>query len=116
MKVRGLGGAIIDASVRDLPQINRIQFPIFSRGVAPSTTVNHFRFKASNVPVTCAGAKVNPGDIIVADEDGVVVVPQERAAEVLKTAQDIDAREEGMFPFIRKFKSLQKAIETFNRI
>jgi regulator of RNase E activity RraA len=52
----------------------------------------------------------------VADEDGVVVVPQERAEEVLKKAQEIDEREKGMYPFIRQYKSLQKAIQVFNRI
>lgn len=57
-----------------------------------------------------------PGDIIVADEDGVVVAPRERAQEVLKKAQEIDDRERGMFPFIRQRKSLRKAIEAFNRI
>jgi len=65
--------------------------------------------------VTSAGVLVRPGDIIVADEDGVVV-PQERAAEVLRRALEIDDRETGMFPFIREFKSLTKAIEKFNRI
>jgi regulator of RNase E activity RraA len=59
---------------------------------------------------------VRPGDIIVANEDGVVVVPQERAADVLKQAQAINARERGMYPLIREFKSLQKAIAKFNRI
>ena len=66
--------------------------------------------------LSCAGVNVRPGDIIVADEDGVVVVPQERAADVLKQAQAIDDRERGMYPFIREFKSLQKAIAKFNRI
>src|SRR5690606_7893326 len=69
-----------------------------------------------NLPVTCAGVLVRPGDIIVADEDGVVVVPQERAAEVLKRAQEIGAQESGMFPCIREFKSLTKAIARFNRV
>jgi 4-hydroxy-4-methyl-2-oxoglutarate aldolase len=76
MKVRGFAGAVIDASVRDLPQIRKIQFPVFSIGVAPSRSVNHYRFAGMNVPVTCAGAKVNANDIISADEDGVVVIPR----------------------------------------
>src|SRR6266496_2929298 len=87
MKYRGLAGAIIDGSVRDTPQIRKLQFPVFSRGVAPSTTINHYRFAGVNVPVTCAGVTVNPGDIVTADEDGVAVVPQAKAADVLKKSQ-----------------------------
>src|SRR5216684_8131759 len=83
MKFRGLAGAVVDASIRDTPQIKRLQFPVFSRGVAPSTSINHYRFEGVNVPVTCAGVRVNPNDIIVADEDGVVVVPRAKAADVL---------------------------------
>jgi regulator of RNase E activity RraA len=83
MKYRGLAGAVIDASVRDTPQIRRLQFPVFSRGVVPSTTINHYRVTGVNVPVTCAGVRVNPGDIITADEDGVAVVPIAKAQEVL---------------------------------
>lgn len=116
MKVRGFTGAVIDASVRDTPQIRRIQFPIFSRGVAPSTTINHYRVAGVNVPVTCAGAKVNPGDIISADEDGVVVVPKAKAADILKKAQELDDTEHRMLPFIEKFKSIKEAVARFGRI
>src|ERR1051326_7112782 len=116
MKVRGLAGAVIDGSVRDTPQIRRLQFPVFSRGVAPSTTINHYRFAGVNVPVTCAGVRVNPNDIIVADEDGVVVVPRARAADVLKKAQELDDTEHKMLPFIEKFKSIKEAVAKFGRI
>ena len=116
MKVRGFTGAVIDGSIRDLPQIGRIQFPVYSRGVAPSTTINHFRFAGVNVPVTCAGAKVSGGDLIVADEDGVVVVPRAHAAEVLKKAQELDQTEHQMLPFIEKFKSIKEAVAKFGRI
>jgi len=116
MKARGFAGAVIDASVRDLPQIHRIQFPVYSRGVSPATSVNHFRFAGTNVPVTCAGVRVNAGDIITADEDGVAVVPKDKAEAVLKKAQELDDTEHRMLPFIQKFKSIKEAVEKFGRI
>jgi len=100
MKYRGFAGAVIDASVRDTPQIRKLQFPVFSRGVAPSTTINHYRVTGVNVPVTCAGVRVNPGDIITADEDGVAVVPLARAPDVLEKSQELDDIEHRMIPFI----------------
>jgi regulator of RNase E activity RraA len=105
MKARGLAGAVIDAAVRDLPQIKKIQFPVFSVGVAPSTSVNHYRF-----------AGVNVNDIISADEDGVVAIPRAKAAEVLKKAQELDNTEHTMIPFIEKFKSIKEAVARFGRI
>jgi 4-hydroxy-4-methyl-2-oxoglutarate aldolase len=116
MKYRGFAGAIIDASIRDTPQIRKLQFPVFSVGVAPSTTINHYKFAGANIPVICAGARVNPNDIIVADEDGVAVVPRARAAEVLKKAQELDNTEHIMIPFIEKFKSIKEAVAKFGRI
>src|SRR5579872_5661691 len=108
MKVRGLAGAVIDAGVRDLPQINRLQFPVYARGITPATSINHYRFVGTNVPVMCAGVRVNAGDIITADEDGVVAVPRAKAADVLKKAQDNDDTEHKMYPFIEKFKSIKE--------
>jgi 4-hydroxy-4-methyl-2-oxoglutarate aldolase len=116
MKYRGFAGAVIDASVRDTPQIQKLQFPVFSRGVVPSTTINHYRFMGANVQVNCAGVAVNAGDIVVADEDGVAVVPQARAAEVLKKAQELDNTEHSMIPFIEKFRSIKEAVAKFGRI
>jgi len=116
MKYRSLAGAVIDGSVRDTPQIQKLQFPVFSRGVVPSTTINHYRFVGANVPVKCAGAAVNAGDIVVADEDGVAVVPLAHAAEVLKKAQELDNTEHSMIPFIEKFRSIKEAVAKFGRI
>jgi 4-hydroxy-4-methyl-2-oxoglutarate aldolase len=116
MKYRGLAGAVIDGSVRDTPQIRKLQFPVFSRGVAPSTTINHYRFAGANIPVTCAGVRVSPGDIIAGDEDGVAVVPRARAADVLKKAQDLDNTEHSMLPFIEKYRSIKEAVAKFGRI
>lgn len=116
MKYRGLAGAVIDAGVRDTPQIRKLQFPVFSRGVVPSTSINHYRFSGANVPVTCAGVRVNAGDWITADEDGVAVIPKARAAAVLKKAQELDDTEHRMIPFIEKFRSIKEAVARFGRI
>lgn len=116
MKARGFAGAVVDAGVRDTPQIRKLQFPVFSRGVVPSTTINHYRFAGVNVPVTCAGVRVTAGDIIAADEDGVVVVPRGRAADVLKKAEELDNTEHSMIPFIEKYKSIREAVAKFGRI
>jgi len=116
MKYRGLAGAILDAGVRDTPQIRKLQFPVFSRGIVPSTSINHYRFVGTNVPVTCAGVRVIPGDIITADEDGVAVVPKAHAAEVLKKAQELDNTEHSMLPFIEKYRSISEAVAKFGRI
>lgn len=116
MKYRGLTAAVVDGSVRDTPQIGKLQFPVFSRGVVPSTTINHYRFAGANIPVTCAGVRVSAGDIVTADEDGVAVVPRAHAAEVLKKAQDLDNTEHTMIPFIEKFRSIKEAVAKFGRI
>jgi 4-hydroxy-4-methyl-2-oxoglutarate aldolase len=113
---RGMAGMVLDGAIRDLWDVRRMGLTVYARSKSPRTAVGHYATVARNIPVECGGVTVRPGDIIVADEDGVVVVPQERAAEVLKRAQAIDQQESGMFPFIREFKSLSKAIAKFNRI
>jgi 4-hydroxy-4-methyl-2-oxoglutarate aldolase len=113
---RGMAGMVLDGAIRDLWDVRRMGLTVYARSKSPRTAVGHYATVAKNVPVECAGVIVRPGDIIVADEDGVVVVPQDRAGEVLKRAQAIDQQESGMFPFIREFKSLSKAIAKFNRI
>ena len=116
MKYRNFAGAVVDGGVRDTAQIARLQFPVFSRGIAPSTTVDHYRFAGKNIALNCGGVEVRPGDIVVADMDGVVVVPSEHAAQVLKRAQELDNSEHSMYPFIEKYKSIREAVAKFGRI
>src|SRR5512134_1514150 len=113
---RSMAVMVLDGAIRDLWDVRRMGLTVYARSKSPRTAVGHYATVARNVPVDCAGITVRPGDIIVADEDGVVVVPHDQAARVLKEAQAIDDRERGMYPFIREFKSLQKAIARFNRI
>ncbi|WP_263410253.1 RraA family protein [Terriglobus tenax] len=113
---RGFTGAVIDGGVRDLPQLKKIGFPVYATGAVPSTSVGHYRFGGMNIPVTCDGVKVNAGDIITADQDGVVVIPKDKAVEVLIRAQKLDATEHAMYPYIEKLHSIVAAVKEFGRI
>jgi regulator of RNase E activity RraA len=116
MYSRGYVGAIVDGGVRDVAQLKRIGFPVYALGPVPSTSVGHYKFGGANIPLICDGVQVQPGDIVAADADGVVVVPRARAEEILALAQQMDFKEHSMYPFIEKFKSLQEAVKKFGRI
>jgi regulator of RNase E activity RraA len=116
MLARDFSGAVIDGGVRDLAQLRKIGFPVFATGIVPSTSVGHYRFAGANIPVICDGVPVQPGDIVAADADGVVVVPRAQAEAVLQLAQEMDFKEHSMYSYIEKYKSLEKAIEKFGRL
>jgi regulator of RNase E activity RraA len=115
-KSRGMAGVVIDGAVRDVARLREIGLPVFARSVSPATTVGRYATVARQVPVEVTGVTVRPGDIVVADEDGVVIVPREHAEAVLERAREIDKREAEMVPKILEYRSLQRAIEEFNRI
>ena len=116
MQARDFAGAVIDGGVRDLPQLKKINFPVVSTGPVPSTSVSHYRFGGVNRPIQVGGVTVHPGDVIVADQDGVVAVPHEHAAEVLVLALKLDNSEHSMYPFIERFHSIVRAVKEFGRI
>lgn len=116
MLSRDFAGAVIDGGVRDLPQLKKIGFPVFALGPVPSTSVGHYRFASMNSTITCDGVTVAPGDIVTADQDGVVVVPRQNAAEVLVLAQKLDDSEHSMYPFIDKYHSIEEAVKQFGRL
>jgi len=116
MAARGYTGAVIDGGVRDVAYLRKIGFPVFSTGAVPSTSVHHYRFAGAQIPLVCDGVTVNPGDIVTADSDGVVVVPRAKAQEVLKLAQQMDYKEHSMYSEIERLKSIEEAVKKFGRL
>ncbi|SDD56561.1 Regulator of RNase E activity RraA [Cupriavidus sp. YR651] len=110
-------GAILDGGVRDLAEIRRdYNFPVYARDVSPGTTLGRYKTVASQVPVEVGGVVVHPGDIIVADIDGVVVVPHEQAAEILAMSREIDERELEQARLIIQERSLRTGLAKYGRI
>jgi 4-hydroxy-4-methyl-2-oxoglutarate aldolase len=113
LSARGAAGAVIDGAVRDVTGISEVGLPVFARAVTPRNY--HYPFGLQhgsiNQPVVCAGVPVSPGDVIVAGDDGVVVVPQTIAAEVAAAAEGIEAVETQTRAAIRSGKAPLAAIE-----
>ncbi|PYX46222.1 MAG: dimethylmenaquinone methyltransferase [Acidobacteria bacterium] len=116
MAARGYSGAVIDGGVRDVAYLRKIGFPVYATGIVPSTSVHHYRFAGAQIPVVCNGVPVNAGDIVVADSDGVVVVPRADAQPVLTLAQQMDFKEHSMYAVIEQLKSIVAAVKKFGRL
>ncbi len=114
-KVRGLAGAVIDGGVRDIEEITQIGFPVYSRSVTPATSVGRLVSVSKNEPVICGGVRVRPGDYIMGDWDGVVVIPVEAAEKVVELIRQYDEKESKMVPIIKETQSMLKALEKYNR-
>ncbi|HXJ15097.1 MAG TPA: RraA family protein [Candidatus Limnocylindrales bacterium] len=116
MSARNFSGAVIDGGVRDVAYLGKIGFPVFATGIVPSTSVHHYRFAGANVAIQCDGVTVKPGDIVVADADGVAVVPRESAEKVLALAQQLDFKEHSMYPIIEKARSIMEGVKQLGRL
>jgi regulator of RNase E activity RraA len=107
-KDRGIEGIVIDGSIRDIQDVKKLQYPVFCSGVTSAGPHKGWG-DSINVPIQCGGVPVHPGDIIVGDDDGVVVVPLKDANEVLEKAKEIMKLEEGWMKKIEDGKTTLEA-------
>lgn len=119
-KNRGIRGMIIDGAGRDIDELEDIGWPIWSKAIVPRGThtmlSNRKEELSINVPIACGGVAVNPGDLIVADTNGVTVVPLQRAEEVLRLAQEQAQREQKTREWVAKGKTVEDLLAEFGRI
>lgn len=117
---RGVAGAVIDGAGRDIDELRDLKFQIYTRAITARGTHTMFSGRkndvAVNVPITCGGVIVEPGDMIVADEIGVTVVPNAKLDEVLNLAREQAQREEFTRREIAKGKTVEQLLAEFGRI
>lgn len=119
-KMKGVVGAVVDGSIRDIDEVRDLGFQIFSKGIVPRSTHSPYSGRTEpieiNVPIQCAGVLVNPGDLVLGDEIGVVVIPLDQAADILKKAQVQAENEEKTRARIREGKTVEQILAEFGRM
>jgi regulator of RNase E activity RraA len=119
-KMKGVVGAVVDGSIRDTDETRDLGFFIFSKAIVPRSTHSPYSGRMEpieiNIPIQCAGVLVRPGDIVLGDEIGVVVIPLENAAEILQKAQEQAEKEEQTRIKIRQGKTVDELLAEFGRL
>lgn len=119
-KVKGVVGAVVDGAIRDTDETRDLGFFIFSKAIVPRSTHSPYSGRMDpievNVPIQCAGVLVRPGDLVLGDEIGVVVIPLENAAQVLEKAREQAEKEEKTRAKIREGKTVEELLAEFGRL
>ena len=101
-KLKGLSGVVIDGASRDIDEARELGFPVYARGVVPMTARGRVMQEAFNQEIQFAGVQCRPGDLVIADGSGVVIIPKEKEAEILAAAEAIFQKEQEMAAGIRE--------------
>ncbi|MDD1733564.1 MAG: bifunctional hexulose-6-phosphate synthase/ribonuclease regulator [Methanothrix sp.] len=109
-KMKGIEGVVIDGAVRDVDEIRAMKYPVFSSGITPNAG-DPKGMGEINSEINCAGQMVKPGDYIVGDECGVVVIPKERAYEIARRAKEVEKTESRLYEEIRRGSTLSQVIK-----
>lgn len=112
-KRKGLSAVIVDGAIRDTAEILEMKFPTWAKAVTPRTGGGVGRGEI-NIPIECGGILVNPGDIIVADDDGVVVIPKASVRDVLQKTIEREALEKGIMKKVREGLTLKEALDSYH--
>jgi regulator of RNase E activity RraA len=112
-KMKGISGVVIDGAARDIDACKEFDFPVYARGTVPITARGRIMEESFNEMVRIGDIQVRPGDIVMADINGVVIIPLEKADEVLEAAEQICEKEEAMVEELRKGVSILEVDEKF---
>ena len=110
-KVKGLAGIVIDGACRDIDDSAEVEFPVFAKAVVPITARGRVMQDSVNEDIQFAGTQVHPGDLVVADGSGVIIVPHERAEDIISAGEEIAAREAAMAKAVREGTSIVEVLE-----
>lgn len=113
----GARGAVVDGPIRDIPRVREIGFPVWARGSIPTDSVGRTKLVGINVPIKCGGVEVSPGDIVMADTDGIVVIPPAvDLKELVERAEEVATAERRAREELRQGKSLREVYEKYGRL
>ncbi|HEY1269114.1 MAG TPA: RraA family protein [Candidatus Binatia bacterium] len=111
-KQKKLSGVVIDGACRDVDESRDVGFPVYARAVVPVTARGRVMQGSVNEEIQCGGVQVHPGDLVIADGSGVVIIPSSRAEEVVSEAEKIAAHEAKMAEAVRSGRSVMEIMET----
>lgn len=110
---RGVAGVVIDGGMRDVEVVNEMGLCVYARAITPRTAMGRLITLSLNQPIICGGVRVSPGDVIVGDADGVIVIPKAKASEVADRAEELEGKEQLSKKYIEAGNSLVDAVNKY---